>query len=70
MKERFKNYGLWVSLFSLVGLILTDLGILPSNYSQYVEILLYMLIAAGIISNPKDGYGYLDTPKIQDKIEE
>lgn len=63
MPERFKNYGLWVSLFSLLGLLLTDLGKMPGNYSQYVEIFLYMLVAAGVVSNPTDKKWYLDTPK-------
>lgn len=63
MNERLKNYGLWVSLFSLIGLLLSDFNVLPENYAQYVDIILYMLITAGIISNPTDGKGFLDTAK-------
>ena len=67
MKEKLNNYGLWVSLFALIGLLLTDFGKMPANYAQYVEILLYMLVAAGVVSNPGDGKWYKDTPKIEDK---
>lgn len=58
--ERWKNYGLWISLFALLGLLLSDFGKLPSNYAEYVDIILSILVMAGIISNPTSGTGYLD----------
>ena len=64
--KKLKNYGLWVSLFALIGLLLSDLGKMPSNYDQYVQILLYMLVAAGVISNPDNGKWYVDKPKVED----
>ena len=68
MKEKLNNYGLWVSLFALIGLLLSDFGIMPSNYAQYVEIFLYMLVAAGIVSNPGSGKWYVDNTSKKDEI--
>lgn len=42
---------------------------MPDNYAQYVEIVLYMLVAAGVVSNPTDKKWYLDTPKQEKKTE-
>lgn len=50
-------------MFALLGLFLTDLKVMPDNYSQYVDIILCILVTAGIISNPTDGSFYFDTPK-------
>lgn len=52
--ERFKNYGLWVSLAALIPLVLTNLGIniLPPNYSNIVSLALSFLVALGILNNP------------------
>lgn len=63
MKQKFKNYGLWVSLFSLLGLVLSDLGIIPVHYSQYVEMILCILVTAGIVSTPEAGKWYADKTK-------
>ncbi|HZH61766.1 MAG TPA: holin [Metabacillus sp.] len=58
---RFKNYGLWVAFAALVGLFVNDLGLLaPEQYDQYVNAVLAVLIAAGIINNPSNGKGYGD----------
>lgn len=60
-RKRWRNYGLWAALFSLLGLWLSDNGILDAGkYQQYVNALLSLLTAAGIISNPSLGTGYLD----------
>ena len=56
--SKWKNYGLWTSLFSLLGLLLKDY--IPANYSEIVTGILSVLIALGIISNPADGKGYID----------
>ncbi|MBG9841475.1 hypothetical protein ABE30_28845 [Bacillus tropicus] len=62
MQEKFKNYGLWVALFALVGMVLMDtvphfnLG----RYQEYVDMILYILIAAGVVSNPTAGKWFAD----------
>lgn len=64
MNNKFKNYGLWVSIFSLIGLILQNFGLLDSmgitndTYQNIVQAVLAVLTAAGIISNPSIGNGY------------
>ncbi|NNU85350.1 holin [Geobacillus sp. BMUD] len=60
--ERFKNYGLWVSVASLLFMILQDIGvhITPEKYHAYVDVILTILITLGIISNPKEGKWYHD----------
>ena len=60
--KRFKNYGLWVSVFALVGMILIDRNVIADlgRYEQYVQIILTILVAAGIINNPENGKGYGD----------
>jgi uncharacterized membrane protein len=58
---RFKNYGLWVAIAALVGLFVNDMGLLaPEQYDQYVDAILAVLIAAGIVSNPNAGKGFSD----------
>jgi uncharacterized membrane protein len=63
--SKWKNYGLWVSIASLVLLILQQLplGIVIDigKYSEVVNLVLSILVAAGVISNPTSGKGYLDT---------
>ncbi|MCU5181582.1 hypothetical protein [Bacillus toyonensis] len=62
MQEKFKNYGLWVALFALLGMVLMDsvsnfnLG----RYQEYVDMILYILIAAGVVSNPTAGKWFAD----------
>jgi uncharacterized membrane protein len=59
--SRFKNYGLWVALFALGGLIVNDFGLLaPEQYDQYVAAILTVLVAAGVVSNPSIGKGFSD----------
>ena len=60
--SRFKNYGLWVSVFAFIPLLLQAFGvnILPSNYVQLINALLGILVLMGIISNPTNGNGYID----------
>lgn len=78
--SRFKNYGLWVSIFALIPLVLQGFGVdvLPGNYEEIVVALLGVLVMAGILNNPTSGNtGYLDDKKKEeipeetnDKIEE
>jgi uncharacterized membrane protein len=64
MNNRFKSYSLWVALFSLVGLIVNDFGLLaPEQYDQYVAAILTVLVAAGVVSNPSIGKGFTDGEK-------
>lgn len=61
MKQRFRNYGLWVALAALGGLIVNDFGLLaPEQYQEYVDAILVVLVAAGVINNPEKGKGFKD----------
>ncbi|MFD3156494.1 holin [Haloimpatiens sp. FM7330] len=67
--KRFKNYGLWVSIFAFIPLLLEGLGIhiLPENYNEIVNAFLGILVLAGILSNPDtENKGYLDDRDIKD----
>ncbi|SCN41643.1 Uncharacterized protein BCRIVMBC938_05875 [Bacillus wiedmannii] len=65
MKEKLKNRGLWVALFALLGMVLMDT--IPNfnlgRYQEYVDIILFILIAAGVISNPGAGKWFADQDK-------
>lgn len=51
--NRWKNYGLWVSIAAFIPLLLSSLGIqIIPNYQELVNALLAILVTAGIISNP------------------
>ena len=68
--SRFKNYGLWLSLFSLIGILLNAFGVnfVPEEYTQITNAILAVLIAAGIISNPTtEAKGYLDDKKAEEE---
>ena len=63
MNNRFKNYGLWLGLFSLVGMILKDffgVDMVEEQYSAYIDTIMTVLICLGIINNPSHGVGYKD----------
>lgn len=65
--NKFKNYGLWVAIFAFIPVLLEALGmdILPQNYEEVIKGLLGILVLAGIISNPKEGKGFIDTKNIK-----
>ncbi len=63
MSNKYKNYGLWLALFSLIGLLLRDTGLLFPSYGEYVDLIMYILIALGVVSNPSIGKGYSDKIK-------
>ena len=68
--SRFKNYGLWLSLFSFIGILLNAFGVnfVPEEYTQITNAILAVLIAAGIISNPTtEAKGYLDDKKDEEE---
>lgn len=60
--SKYKNYGLWVSIAALIPLICEGYGlnILPKNYEEIITTLLAVLVALGVLSNPKEGKGYID----------
>lgn len=62
MNSRWKNYGLWVSLFALMPMLLEAFGVdvLPHNYEEVVKGILTVLVLAGLINNPESGKGYLN----------
>jgi uncharacterized membrane protein len=61
VNSKLKSYALWIALFALIGLFVNDMGFLaPEKYQQYVNALLAVLVAGGIITNPSQGKGYGD----------
>lgn len=62
MMERFKNYGLWLSVASLLLMVLQDTGvnITTEKFNAYVQAILGILVLLGIVSNPKEGKWYQD----------
>jgi len=70
--KRFKNYGLWISIFAFIPLVLKgfNIDILPGNYTEIVSSFLGILVVAGIVSNPtSDSKGYLDDKVNDNNIE-
>lgn len=63
--SKWSNLGLWLSIGSLIYLILGDLGfnIAPDKYNTYIETISAILVMAGIVSNPKEGKFYKDSLK-------
>lgn len=61
--QRFRNYGLWVSVAALIPMVGQALGYIhmPDNYNEIVNAILGILVAAGILNNPQtDNKGFLD----------
>ena len=60
--NRFKNVGLYVSIFAFIPLFLKGFGldVLPTNYSEITNSFLGILVIAGILSNPSTGKGFTD----------
>ncbi|MDR5020544.1 hypothetical protein FOL75_00040 [Bacillus thuringiensis] len=69
MKQKLSNRGLWVALFALLGMGLMDTvpHFNAGRYQEYVDIILVVLIALGVISNPESGKWFSDTKGQQDK---
>lgn len=62
LKKRLRNYGLWVSLASLVLLISQTFGyhIDVGKYNQVINAVLAFLVTLGVLNNPTTetkGYG-------------
>jgi len=62
MSNKYKNYGLWISLASLLFMILNayGIGIQEEEYNIIITTILSVLIALGVISNPEAGKGFGD----------
>lgn len=60
--DKFKNYGLWVALASLIFMLLQDSGlqITPEKFDTYVDSILTVLVLLGIVSSPKEGKWFGD----------
>ena len=61
--QRFKNYGFWVSLLALIGMLLQDFGgvnITPTQFDLYSEAILTILVFLGIANDPTTGKWYKD----------
>lgn len=54
LKKRLRNYGLWVSVASLVLLLLNSFGVVidESKYNGIVNAILAILVLLGILNNP------------------
>lgn len=59
---KWKNYGLWLSLISIVYMVFKDFGsqIDLTTWETYVTAIVGILAALGVISNPDKGKGYFD----------
>ncbi|RAK15346.1 putative membrane protein [Anoxybacillus vitaminiphilus] len=67
--ERFKNYGLWVSIGSFVVILIQTFGA-DIDFGQYEKIynaVLSILVMAGILNNPSIGTGYSDKTDKENK---
>lgn len=61
--KRFKNYGLWVAIASLLLIVLQALGVpvIPGQFEAITNMILSLLVAMGVISNPNtDNKGFHD----------
>lgn len=53
LKLRIHNYGFWISLFSLIGLVLQAYGVtFIADYDFIVNLILMALVVLGITNNP------------------
>lgn len=52
--KRFKNYGLWVAIFSLIPMVLNSMGIkiIPEDYEKITTTILTIFATLGILNNP------------------
>lgn len=65
-KSRFKNYGLWISIASLIPLILKCFGInvIEGDYEQVVQAILSILVMLGIVNNPTTESKWFNDDKV------
>jgi uncharacterized membrane protein len=63
MKNRLKNYALWISISSFIFMIIQNSGlqITPESWNLYVNSILGIFILLGIVNNPTtDNKGFGD----------
>ncbi len=62
MELKWRNYGLWMSVASLLYMVFKDLGLQIdlTSWETYVTSILGILVTLGIISNPESGKGYFN----------
>ena len=69
IKKSFRNYGTWVAILALIAFVLT--AVVPAfdmaQWEEGVQLFLAVLIALGVISNPKSGDWFKDKEKDEDK---
>lgn len=62
--NRFKNYGLWVAVASLVLYVAVNTGLMDISqlgvWETAVDRVLEILVLAGILSSPTSGKGFID----------
>ncbi len=72
-KNRFRNYGLWVSVAALIPLALSAFGINIIDESKYMELInaiLAVLVALGLVNNPDtQNRWFKDDKKEMEKLE-
>lgn len=62
-KLRLQSYPFWVAVFGFIGFIVADSGVMDlGQYETYVEGLMAILIAGGVISDPTT-HGYDDSSR-------
>jgi len=54
MKNRLRNYGLWISIIALIPMLCEGFGIsiLPANYEEIALAVLGIVVLLGIVNNP------------------
>ncbi|WP_175638935.1 hypothetical protein [Metabacillus schmidteae] len=59
---KWRNYGLWMSVASLLYMVFKDLGLQIdlTSWETYVTSILGILVTLGIISNPENGRGFFN----------
>jgi uncharacterized membrane protein len=65
MKNKWRNYGLWVAVAALVPLTASLFGVdltpvFLGKFDLWVKGVLSVLVLAGIVSNPSIGNGFKD----------
>lgn len=70
--SRFKNYGLWVSILSLIPMILSAFGvkIVSDEYQPIMNTVLGILVALGILNNPTTSAKWFLDDKTESNNEE
>ncbi|WP_216773235.1 hypothetical protein [Metabacillus halosaccharovorans] len=69
---KWRNYGLWMSVASVLYMVFRDLGLQIdlTSWETYVTSILGILVTLGIISNPESGRGFFSAktpPQLPDQ---